>query len=446
MSDLPSLISASLLRSRMKSPFFATLALFTRFLPSQQIPTAATDGKDIFFNPDYLRSLTSAQLDGLLMHEVLHAALMHPIRRGIRNPKLWNIAADIVVNGIIAQHGQFELPENGLRNQKLENFSVEEIYELLLEQSLESDLPQTSQPSQQPQTSQALTLPNPDLLDQSPNDSSQEQPDLHQSNLESNLENNLKGNKTYASDGCGTGKASVTSVPKTVNSGFDGKADSLSQSQKSILENHWQNAWQQAAIVARTSSQGKLPASLERLLGQITQPKIDWRTYLWRYLVQTPTDFSGFDRRFVGRGLYLESLVGESIKVYIAVDTSGSISDRLLQIFLSEVKGILGSYPHLEGELYYADAEVYGAYEVSSNCQLPAPKGGGGTSFIPFFNKVSDQWDGHTQAVCIYLTDGYGTFPPKAPEIPVLWVVIAGGLALEKFPFGETVRLDTTGS
>jgi predicted metal-dependent peptidase len=414
MSDLPNLISASLLRSRMKSPFFATLALFTRFLPSQQIPTAATDGKDIFFNPDYLRSLTSAQLDGLLLHEVLHAALMHPIRRGIRYPKLWNIAADIVVNGIIAQHGQFELPANGWRNQKLEHLSVEEIYELLLEESLASSSPQKSPQSQ---SSQELNLPNPDLLDQPPDDSFQEQQDPLQRNLESNLENNSKGN-----------------------------SDSLSQSQKAILENHWQKAWQQAAIVVRTNSQGTLPANLERLLGQITQPKIDWRTYLWRYLVQTPTDFSGFDRRFVGRGLYLENLVGESIKVYIAVDTSGSISDRLLQIFLSEVKGILGSYPHLEGELYYADAEVYGAYEVSADFQLPAPKGGGGTSFIPFFDKVRDRWDGHTQAVCIYLTDGYGTFPPTTPELPVLWVVIAGGLALEKFPFGETIRLETTGS
>jgi predicted metal-dependent peptidase len=60
---------------------------------------------------------------------------------------------------------------------------------------------------------------------------------------------------------------------------------------------------------------------------------------------------------------------------------------------------------------------------------------------VPFFEKVSDRWDQQTQAVCVYLTDGYGTFPEKPPELSVLWVVTPGGLALEQFPFGEAVRL-----
>ena len=81
------LISASLLRLRMKLPFFATIALFAQFRPTQQLDTAATDGKDIFFNPDYLRALSPAQQDGLLLHEVLHAALLHVLRRGVREQK-----------------------------------------------------------------------------------------------------------------------------------------------------------------------------------------------------------------------------------------------------------------------------------------------------------------------------------------------------------------------
>ena len=71
----------------------------------------------------------------------------------------------------------------------------------------------------------------------------------------------------------------------------------------------------------------------------------------------------------------------------------------------------------------------------------PKPQGGGGTSFVPFFDKVAQRWDGQTQGVCVYLTDGYGSFPDTAPELPVLWVVTPGGLALEEFPFGEAVRL-----
>jgi predicted metal-dependent peptidase len=76
--------------------------------------------------------LSTAQKDGLLLHEVLHAALMHIPRRGMRDTMLWNYAADIVTNGIIAQQGTFELPPGGLRDTKLEHLSVEEIDEILL--------------------------------------------------------------------------------------------------------------------------------------------------------------------------------------------------------------------------------------------------------------------------------------------------------------------------
>ena len=72
---------------------------------------------------------------------------------------------------------------------------------------------------------------------------------------------------------------------------------------------------------------------------------------------------------------------------------------------------------------------------------LPPPTGGGGTSFIPFFSIVGDNWDGLKSAICVYLTDGYGSFPDKKPELPVLWVVTPGGLSVEEFPFGEAVKL-----
>jgi predicted metal-dependent peptidase len=378
------LISASLLRLRMKSPFFATLALFARFLPSQTLTTAATDGKDIFFNPDYLVSLPSRQLDGVLLHEVLHAALLHVPRRGTREPQLWNIAADIVCNGMIARQGDFELPVGAIQDAQLDHLSVEEIYELLLKQPRDS-----------------LCLSMADLLETAGEGDCHNDTDSHNGN----------------------------------------RSDCFSQTRKAALEAYWHNALQQAMVIGRTTSQGTLPAGLERELGLLTAPQLDWRAYLWRYLVQTPTDFSGYDRRFVGRGLYLEALTGESVQVYVAVDTSGSIDNQQLRLFLAEVQGILGAYPHLQCELYYADAAAYGPYELDLNSPLPQPQGGGGTSFIPFFEKVTERWDRITQGVCIYLTDGEGNFPEQPPELPVLWVVTPGGLPLSQFPFGEAVRL-----
>jgi predicted metal-dependent peptidase len=387
------LISASLLRLRMKLPFFATLALFAKFVSSRQIETAATDGKDILYNPDFLNSLPSAQQDSLLLHEILHAALMHVLRRGVRNFEIWNIACDIVVNGIIVRQRVFQLPPGGLYNSELEHLSCEEIYELLLKENPKK-----------------LSLSNLDLLSKPPVNSESEDGERFSSNSSS-------------------------------SNGEPQQLDCLSEANKVSLEAHWRNALQQAAIITRAVDAGKLPAGMDRELGLLTESQLDWRAYLWRYLVQTPNDFMGFDRRFIGRGLYLETLIGESVHAFVAVDTSGSIDDRQLQMFLTEVQGILNAYPHLKCELYYADAEAYGPYPVEPNSKLPSPQGGGGTSFIPFFDKVQESWDGQAQGVCIYLTDGYGTFPQQPPALPVLWVVAPGGLDLSEFLFGEAVRL-----
>ena len=125
--EIEKIVSASLLRLRLKSPFFATLSLFTHYQPTQTLDTAGTDGKNIFFNPEYLCTLTTSQQDGLLLHELLHAALLDVTRRGVRDSKLWNIAADIVVNGLIIEQGTFELPLGALRQPDWEKFSVEEI-------------------------------------------------------------------------------------------------------------------------------------------------------------------------------------------------------------------------------------------------------------------------------------------------------------------------------
>src|SRR6185312_912559 len=203
------------------------------------------------------------------------------------------------------------------------------------------------------------------------------------------------------------------------------------------LELHWRQALQQAKTLVEVLGQGNLPAGLDRELTRLSPSQLDWRSYLWRFLVQTPTDFEGFDRRFVGQGLYLDALSGEKLRVFLAVDTSGSVDQKGMAQFLGEVQAILGAYPHLEAVLYYADAACYGPYELTAETELPKPKGGGGTDFRPFFEIIERELDGSASGVCIYLTDGYGTFPVRAPQIPVLWVLAPGGINEHQVPFGE---------
>lgn len=71
-------------------------------------------------------------------------------------------------------------------------------------------------------------------------------------------------------------------------------------------------------------------SGLKRLLGEITVPEVDWRTRLWRYLVSIPNDFDGWDRRHLHRGMYLETLHGDSLSVLVCIDTSGSINGKIL--------------------------------------------------------------------------------------------------------------------
>lgn len=375
------LISAVLLRLRMRAPFFATLALFAQIGPSHAVETAATDGRSVWVNPDYLQTLPPPHQELLLLHNVLHAALLHVSRRGERDPRLWNIACDIVVNGICAQIEGLPLGHTALRDRRLEQLSVEEVYELL----------------QKNPNAGELELPDADLLDE-PSD-----------------------------DGRGEGGSEDYETPAT--------------GRNEALERHWRNAHQHANIIAFGVAQGRLHAGLQRELAMLSPARLDWRAHLWRYLVQTPTDFQGYDRRLISRGLYLDVLEGEALRVYVAVDTSGSVDSQQLRLMVSEIQGILRAYPHVACDLYYADSRAYGPYPLTDDEPPPPPLGDGGTDFCAFFAAVERDRRPFEHAVCIYLTDGFGDFPEQAPELPVLWVVTAGGRGLEVFPFGETVRM-----
>ena len=367
-------ISASTMRIRARAPFFGALILFTTVEENPDIATAATDGERVYFNPAFLNRLTPAELDGVMLHEVLHAALLHNQRRRERDPYLWNIAADIVVNGIILEQSGLKLPANPVIDATLEKYPVEEVYQILL-------------------SSQKERKPDPTL------------------------------------------GMDLVAIPDSMSK--DGRLDVNAAE----LEGHWKQAWQQAEALHRMTSRGDLPAELARHVKDITEPKLDWKTMLWRFLVQTPMDFCSWDRRFIHNGMYLESLGGESLKVYVAIDTSGSIDQKVLSQFLAELKGILLSYPHIHLKLYYADADIYGPYELGENDALPKPKGGGGTRFEPFFETIEAD-AGDEESVSVYLTDGYGSFPNITPKINTIWAITPGGANEKHFPFGEVLRMN----
>jgi predicted metal-dependent peptidase len=381
-----SYLSALLMDIAKRNAFFASLTLQAKIEVSKEIPTAATDGNNIYVNPTFFARMTLPEQSGVLLHEVLHAALLHVHRRGSRDPKTWNIAADIVVNGIIMDEG-YALPDGAIAHDLYKHYGVEEVYEKLMDDAPPQD----------------VTMLSDDLLDSAPQDA------------EGDGQSNAGGN------------------------------DSAKRRAQATATSKWKHAMEQAKMLAQTSGQGKLPAGVTREMENLKTPQIDWRSYLWRFMVQSPTDFGGFDRRFISDGVFLEVLEALQVNVLVAIDSSGSINQRELTALASEVRAISESYPDINVTMYYADTQVYGPYELKPNAPLPAPKGGGGTDFKPFFDVLQDSMRPREYTLAIYLTDGYGDFPRTQPGVPVLWVVTPGGRKLEDFPFGEAVRLIQAG-
>ena len=97
-------------------PFFGTLALNTPMTLSNKVPTAATNGKRVLFNPDFISELTDEELLFLVAHEVCHPMLEHNYRRNGRNHKKWNQAGDYVINQLLSDEKIGKMPSMGLLN------------------------------------------------------------------------------------------------------------------------------------------------------------------------------------------------------------------------------------------------------------------------------------------------------------------------------------------
>ena len=384
-------IAASQIRLSESFPFFGALLMMAPIVMTNTIPTAATNGRDLLFNADFVHGLNAQELDGILVHELLHLALSHVPRRGVRDHMIWNIAADIHVNGIIYSIKQLKLPPGAVEDLGLAPLCVEEIYEKLL-----NDRNDTSK-NRLTLRRQAYKLEVVDLVEL-PDDRG----DSHESRDISELSAQL-----------------VTT---------------------------WSSNVSCAIGMAGKQQHSSPPAALLRSVLEANVPQIDWQSALWRSVVRTPDDFAGFDRRHLWRSLYVEVLEADTVDIDVCIDTSGSVSDSQLSEFLGVLRNIVCSYPSVRCRLYYADSQCVGPFEVDVNRPLASAVGGGGTDFRPFFAAVATRVaaDGaHSNAspTVIYITDGYGMFPKTAPDLDVLWVVTAGGRESCDFAFGTVLRM-----
>jgi predicted metal-dependent peptidase len=386
----------------LNHPFFGTLCVRLKLAPGP-VPTMATDGRRIVYNPRFVEKLKPAELEGVLAHEVLHCALAHHCRRGQREPGLWNRAADYAVNPILLA-SQVVLPAGVLVDPAFADLCAEEIYARLTKPPANGEAPDSG--NTPPRAGAGASGPGPAVGNPSCDQEPSQMPH----------------------------PGAVGEVTDAV--GEDGKTASEAERQRQ--EREWGIAAEQALRSAKAC--GNEPGGVERALNELRSGQVDWRSVLRDFISAShPSDYSWTppNRRHVSRGLYLPSVLRSGLgEIVIAVDTSGSIGTEELNQFAAEITAIADEVQPDRILVVYCDAALQGIQEFTPpEPVVLSPMGGGGTDFRPPFEWAELQR--LTPACLIYLTDLCCRSYPDPPEYPVLWVTDSQRVA----PFGETLRI-----
>lgn len=440
-------LSRCKIRLRQRHPYFAVLTLFAIYRIDPEVALADTDGREVRLNADAFLALPDALATGLLLHLTLHAALLHPLRMSVRNPELWNIACDVIVNHIIAEQTTFPVPPGSYVAAHLGHGfvpqSAEQVYEHLLKQRLNAgQLAGKLGNAPAPGASRGGSA---DAGDAAAAQGAARADQTRKNSLAAAMAKRFGSTAAQAQASPATpaqlpAPAAPAQLPAPATPLRDIRPAQAGHGSEA-LRLHWESALIKARDQASARQAGTERSSWARELEAACQPQVDWRTLLWRFTIQTPTDFAGLDRRFVHAGLYLEALVQERVHIDVAVDTSGSIGADELEQFASELRAIVASYPHIICNMFFCDTELYGPYAVTAEFVLPRAEGGGGTDFRPFFAELDRQQGERQVDAAIYFTDGAGEFPATPPNYPVLWVALPGAIASERFPFGQVIRM-----
>ena len=193
-------------------------------------------------------------------------------------------------------------------------------------------------------------------------------------------------------------------------------------------------------LFIKMSRQGTLPKDLKYLVPEYFSNKIDWRDILYRYIASyAKSDFSFMppNKKYLYRGIYLPSLTSNLLRIVIAIDTSGSIDESMLSIFLGEVQSITQQYPNYEIDIITADSKIQSHQIFLSGEDLNYEiTGRGGTDFTVVFDYIDNYIDYPT--ILLYFTDGFGEFPQYEPSYDIAWILPTD----VDIPFGEKIIFD----
>ena len=349
----------------LRHPFFGNLATRLKMVDaSEWCNTLATDGRTFYYNNGFVNKLTPKEAEFGFAHEVLHNVFDHMGRRGDRDPVLSNIAADYAANQILKDERIGMVPSflKIYQDDKYRSKSYEEIYAELYEKADKIDISSLGE-----------------LLDE---------------HLDDGSEGEGGDNDGEGVDGSGKGKGR----PK------------LTAEEKKAIRDEIKEA---VVAAAQSAGAGRVPAGIARMISDFTEPKMDWRQILRmqiQSIFKSNYSFTRPNRKSQHCGAILPGMMNEeTIDVSVAIDMSGSISDKMANDFISEVKGIMDEYKDFKLDLWCFDTEVYNyaafTGDTADEIMDYKVKGGGGTDFDANYEFMKE--NDINPKKFIMFTDGY---------------------------------------
>jgi len=389
--------------------------------------TSGTDARKFYYNPEFINALKPAETQFILAHEALHCALSHFARREHRVKHRWDLACDYAINPILLAEG-LTPPPGILHLKQYEGMTAEEIYPLIDDNDMS------------------------DTLDQHLYDKEDQFSEGGQNTSDNPLDHENEGNKPpeEKSQQDHSGGGNQGNQEKQDNSGgqqeFDENAGGseappppLNQDEAEELSIQWQQRLAGAAQQAQQA--GKLSGVMKRLIDSLLQPNLPWRMLLSRYMTAHARDDYSYTRPSTRRGepAIFPTLKSSEINVLVALDVSGSVSDKELRECLSEINAIKGQM-RAKITLIACDSDIVDGFpqvfEPWEEVTLPdTVLGGGTTDFRPVYNWISQQ--DNQPNIVVYFTDAQGSFP-REPDYPTLWLVKGKG----QVPWGQRIQLN----
>lgn len=413
-------IRASRGRLMETQPFFALLLMYIRFVAVRDMKKISTNGRCIYFSPDFIDKLYNYELDYILCHQMMHIILGHIWRPYDREGDDFHFACDIRLNALLVDCGFTEEHYAHLdcvyrsipgTDENPVGITPDEIYKRLPYSLYAFD-----------ERTRNKFLMDSDLWwDQKDDMGDSGEVILDRPDLDS-----------------------MQRAKRGTVSGFLGGDGELQQ----VWKDRVASAASAASLKRNDADFGCVPDFVKRMIEKMKEPTINWKRVLDHFIQERICDYSFAppDRRFSDSDFFLPDFNEKefiSKEVLFMVDTSGSVGDEDLAAVYSELCGAIEQFGgKITGKLGFFDVCVTSPlpFENVSDIMSIFPYGGGGTDFAVIFDYIRNCYKDELPACVVIFTDGDGPYPPQAEAmgIPVLWVIDNNDFTP---PWGKVTRM-----